>query len=523
NIKMSALNGAWNGLDGSGIIVTVADTGLDSGINDATMHPDFSDHIHGIYSWPRPSNWCAWNSPTDPGSCDDGADDDNGHGTHVAGSVLGDGTSSSGSITGIAPEASLLVHAFEQGGSLGGIPDDYNDLFRVAVENGSRIHTNSWGSCIRPGLGAPCNDYGLYSTGSMQIDIGARTYEQLVIMFANGNDADDLDGDGEIDDSSLLWEATAKNAISIGASENYRPSRGMSADNSNGMADFSGRGPVEDGRIKPDFVAPGTHILSTKSRSAGACGWGSFDTEYCYMGGTSMATPIAAGATALLLEHLIENEGVANPSSALVKAILGSSTHDMMGQYGSPTNGAGEAIPNMHEGNGLLNLYSAVQTSYVADESLSTGVNRGWSFTLPASAHDLQLALAYTDPAGTPGVTPYLVNDLDVAVKNPAGVWTNLTDDLNNLRVMNFSSPSSGVWEVHILGTSVPTGPQFFSLAINHETPLVNLTEDADFDGIEDSDDDCPAIFGNSTTDRTGCPDTDGDGYSNPDLSWTVA
>ena len=523
NIKMSALNGAWNGLDGSGIIVTVADSGLDSGINDATMHPDFSDHIHGIYSWPRPSNWCAWNSPTDPGSCDDGADDDDGHGTHVAGSVLGDGTSSSGSITGIAPEASLLVHALEQGGGLGGIPDDYNDFFRVAVENGSRIHTNSWGSCIRPGLGAPCNDYGLYSTGSMQIDIGARTYEQLVIMFANGNDADDLDGDGEIDHSSLLWEATAKNAISIGASENYRPSRGMSADNSSGMADFSGRGPVEDGRIKPDFVAPGTHILSTKSRSAGACGWGSFDTEYCYMGGTSMATPIAAGATALLLEHLIENEGVANPSSALVKAILGSSTHDMMGQYGSPTNGAGEATPNMHEGNGLLNLYSAVQTSYVADESLSTGVNRGWSFTLPASAHDLQLALAYTDPAGTPGVTPYLVNDLDVAVKNPAGVWTNLTDDLNNLRVMNFSSPSSGVWEVHILGTSVPTGPQFFSLAINHNVPLVNLTLDADFDGIEDGDDDCPSVFGNSTVDRSGCPDTDGDGYSNPSLSWTAA
>ena len=116
-----------------------------------------------------------------------------------------------------------------------------------------------------------------------------------------------------------------------------------------------------------------------------------------------------------------------------------------------------------------------------------------------------------------------MVNDLDVAVKSPAGVWTNLTDDLNNLRVMNFSSPSSGIWEIHILGTSVPTGPQFFSLAINHDVPMVNLTEDADFDGIEDDDDDCPSVFGNSTVDRSGCPDTDGDGYSNPDLGWTVA
>ncbi|MEC8540775.1 MAG: S8 family serine peptidase [Candidatus Thermoplasmatota archaeon] len=447
NTKMAALSGAWSGLDGSGITVTVGDTGLDSGINDATMHPDFSDHILGIYSWPEPYSECTWNSPSDPGPCDDGADDDNGHGTHVAGSVLGDGTASSGSVMGIAPEAQLLVHAFEQNGGLGGIPNDYQDFFDVAVENNSRIHTNSWGSCNRPNKHAPCNDYGLYSTGSMQIDMGALTHKQLVILFANGNDAEDGDGNGEIDENSMLWEATAKNSISIGASENYRPSRGPAADNAEGMASFSGRGPTEDGRIKPDFVAPGTHIYSTKSRAAGpaasSCGWGSDSsiTDYCFMGGTSMATPIAAGATALLLEHLIENEGVADPTSYLVKAILGASTTDMAGQFGSPTNGAGEAIPNMHEGNGRLNMYSAVQTSFVHNESLSTTDDRGWSFTLPHGAHDLQVALAYADPAATPAVTPYLVNDLDLSLTDPTGTVHDLNDNLNNLRVMNISSP----------------------------------------------------------------------------------
>ena len=65
-----------------------------------------------------------------------------------------------------------------------------------------------------------------------------------------------------------------------------------------------------------------------------------------------MATPITAGATALLLEHLIENQNHADPSSALIKAILTASTGYDWTVFLN-TNGAGETAPNEHEGWGI--------------------------------------------------------------------------------------------------------------------------------------------------------------------------
>jgi len=511
--KMSNADSSWNGLDGSGIIVTVGDSGIDNGINNSGMHPDFADHIKGILSWPVVG--CSYSSPGVPGpSCDDGADDDNGHGTHVAGSVLGDGTDSNGAIVGIAPEAQLLFHSWEQFGVFGaGIPYDIGDAFDLAVANGSRIHTNSWR--------APSS--GSYNIGSAQADTGAFRNPTLVVMFAAGNEGTDANGDGEIDDYSVGTPSTAKSIITFGASENYRPSFGSSSDNISGMADFSSRGPTVDTRIKPEFVAPGTYILSTKSRSAGACGWGAYNSSYCYMGGTSMATPVAAGATALLLEHLIENRNHAEPSASLVKAIYGATSVDMMGQYSSPTVGAGETIPNNHEGWGRLDMWATMNATYAADESLSTNDDRGWSFLVPTSAPQLQLALAYNENASAVGASVNLINDLDLAIKKPDGSWTNLTDNINNLRSLTFANPAQGTWEVHVIGTSVPSGPQFFSLAMNAEYNLVNLTLDADLDGTDDSSDDCAFTSGTSTIDRQGCVDTDADGYSDPTSNWSIA
>ena len=538
---MSGINSSWNYVDGTGIIVAVADSGLDSGTNDSTMHPDFRDHIVDIVSLPMTAGWAT----TCGSPANDGAEDIDGHGTHVAGSVLGDGTDSSGNIKGMAPEARLYFQSVGsycannpvgERNTLLGIPTNKTDLFRYAAENGSRIHTNSWGSTC---LGT-C--YSEYTTGSMQADIAARNYRNMTILFSAGNSGTDANSNGEVDFDSLGNPATAKNVFTVGASENNRPTitnqwgsmfspnpfpanpikNDKAADNISGMSAFSSRGPVDDGRIKPDIVAPGSFILSTKSRSAGACGWGAYNTSYCYMGGTSMSTPLTAGATALLLEHLIDNRGHQDPSSALVKAIFAASAHDMMGQYSDVTNGAGETAPNNHEGWGLVDLRNALNATFIENESVSTSGNRGWSFNIPASAPDLNIVLSWTDPESTTVASTNLVNDLDLAVKDPSGTWTELSNNLDNLRGLKFANPAQGTWEVHVNGTNVPRGPQFFALALNQETTLVNLTEDEDLDGVIDDDDDCVSTYGTSTVDRTGCPDSDGDGYSNPDGAWTV-
>ena len=527
--NMSAIDSGWSGLDGSGIVVTVADTGLDNGVNNSNMHPDFADHITGILSFPPPRNVCTYYSIS---PCGDDAEDLDGHGTHVAGSVLGDGTDSNGAIVGAAPEAHLLFHAiatsYNGDEELLGIPNDLNDLFALAWSNGSRVHTNSWGSDVD----------GAYTTSSAQADASARTHDEMVILFAGANEGADDNNDGEVDLDSLGSPATAKNVITVGASENDRPNMayiwGNSysnpirndrlADNPEGMAAFSSRGPTNDSRIKPDISAPGTFILSTKSSSTGTPGtaW-NYNSSYRYMQGTSMATPLTAGATAILLEHLIENENESAPTSALVKAILTASAHDMTGQYSSTTNGAGETAPNNHEGWGRVNMSQAINTSWVQGDSVTTGDDRGWSINVGPGAEDLQVAVAWTDPGSTPTASTHLVNDLDLAIKSPSGTWTNLSNNVDNLIGDTITSPAQGTWEIHVVGTNVPTGPQFFALAVTGDYNLTNTTSDQDLDGIIDDNDDCSTVQGTSTNDRVGCPDTDGDGYSNPDGSWTVS
>ncbi len=258
------------GLYGNGQVVAVSDTGLDTG-NLSTLHPDVRGRVIGTECLGRTSP-CDWSDYV-------------AHGTHVAGSVLGNGATSgskpathqyANSYAGSAPEARLYFQSLAGPlGGLSGIPADEGDLMRSAYTHGARIHTNSWGGTS----GGQDNPYGGYVITSRQVDQAMWENKDQLVLFSAGNNGKDTNKDGVIEPDSIGQPGTAKNVLTVGASENNRPtilniwgssygapiSSDKRADKTSGLAAFSSRGPTDDGRIKPDVVAPGTYIASMRS------------------------------------------------------------------------------------------------------------------------------------------------------------------------------------------------------------------------------------------------------------------
>ena len=497
-------------LTGSGIIVGVADSGLDvaaecSGISHCNtvnslasgIHPDFYGRIAYVESF--------------HGACvDDGPNDYNGHGTHVAGSVLGSGANSEpgSNHAGMAPGAQLYMQATQCIGApwdnLYPPSDLQNDLFQPAYDFGARVHTNSWGT-------GPSGSYpNYYSWDTLKLDQAAYSMDDMVILFAMGNDGEDGNSNGEVDLAFMNRQATAKNIISVGASENFRPGLGgvwgtigspplypvtpISSDGTNdnqeGMAAFSNRGPTNDGRIKPDIVAPGTFIISTLSGDGEATGtkcavnnWAGGD-DYCIAYGTSMATPITAGSTALILEHLNnightdDSTNSNDPASAMVKAIQTAGAHDMVGQYtsfcpscgsGDGKNGAQETAPNPHEGWGRVDLQGAVERKFLDGIDITTGERHSIKLTLPVGLSEIRVVLSWNDhDSNSPILAKQLVNDLDITLKDPSGSAVSYSnDDLNNLVGITVENPSGGDWEIIVDGVNVPHAQTYYVASSN--------------------------------------------------------
>ncbi len=237
----------WDaGLTGEGVSIAIVDTGID------VAHPDFAERIADA---------------TDVTG--EGLGDRHGHGTHCAGIAAGSGAASGGKYRGAASRATIYsAKVLKADGQ--GMMSDVMAGVEWAVEQGVRIISLSLGSSgSSDGLDA------LSETCDAAVERG------IMVVVAAGND-----GPGS---RTVGAPGAARRALTIGAS-----------DDADAIASFSSRGPTADGRQKPDIVVPGVNIIAPRGASTamGAV----IDDYYTQASGTSMATPLAAGVCALLLQ-----------------------------------------------------------------------------------------------------------------------------------------------------------------------------------------------------------------------------
>ncbi|ATY34633.1 hypothetical protein CVN68_14090 [Sphingomonas psychrotolerans] len=463
---------------GTGETIGIADSGIDAD------HPDFTGRVTVVLR-EQPL------SPRDP----------KGHGTHVASIAAGSGATSQGLLAGAAPAAHLFVQSIADDRLVYRFGVGLTDMLAEAYAADVRIQNYSWGAYVE----------GRYTLDTLDVDAFVYGHPDLLVVIAGGNDgAQDMDDPaGRNRLGSLASPAGAKNALTVGACCSPRPDGpyadkrwrdydGRRPPERPAMADLkltgdpdvvaalSSRGPSDDGRVKPDLVAPGVGILAAKSHDSDAPihPWPADPNAYQYMSGTSMAAPLVAGAAAVVREYY-RKERLHVPSAALLKATLINGT-EWIDQATFTDDKIGK--PNFHQGYGRLNLARAIpldagagftlmfdDVDNAAPGALLAGNTQRATFirrirlTRPGP---LSVTMTWTDPPAR-----YIQHNLDLVLIAPDGTKTVGNDGLNRLPFDRFdrannveqariAEAAAGDWTISIVAQNTFRGPQGFALAV---------------------------------------------------------
>jgi subtilisin family serine protease len=302
---------AWAaGYDGTGVTVALLDTGVD------VHHPDLSTQISDTHSF-VPGETVA---------------DVNGHGTHVASTIVGTGAGQGGYYKGVAPGARLEV------GKVLGDDGSGQDSWILA---GMQWAAASGAKVVNMSLGDETPSDGSDPL-SQAVDSLSAQYGTLFVV-ASGNSGPD----------AISTPGAAAAALTVGA-----------VDKADNFASFSASGPIfKTGAIKPDLVAPGVEITAARSQEMTDGGTGLYRT----LTGTSMATPHVAGSAAIVAE---QHPGWTGQQ---IKDQLMSSAKGLDDRGYSP----------FELGTGRVDVAAAVHDTVRADGSLSLG-----NYTWPHDPND---------------------------------------------------------------------------------------------------------------------------------------
>ncbi|MCH7590729.1 S8 family serine peptidase, partial [PVC group bacterium] len=374
------------------------------------------------------------------------------HATHVAGTMGGDGSRSlaeGGTALqwkGIAPGIDIISH----------------DFFDNLVEHDNAINVlgidlsqNSWGFNL---LGPPPSPqfYGAYTLDAPEYDdiITGLYGKRITVVFSAGNDRNDVAGDFD----TIGPPGTGKNIITVGA---------INSDDDS-MTVFSGFGPMDDGRIKPDVVAPGDEVggdLAIKSTFP--------NDTYGLFVGTSMAAPVVSGSAALIIEDFRNIFPGLDPLPSTVKALLIHEAKDL-----------GNIGPDYSFGFGGIQIRDSIdklRAESLVEDEVGHQVTDLYNLNVPAGTTEVKISLVWDDEPAVDAAAITLVNDLDLIVTDPNSVrhfpWTldpanpanpavKTAEDRVNIaeQVSVTSGIISGNWTIEVFGFNVPVAPQKYSL-----------------------------------------------------------
>ncbi|HEY0039596.1 MAG TPA: S8 family serine peptidase, partial [Flavisolibacter sp.] len=360
----------------------------------------------------------------------------NAHGVHVTGTVAGAGNIDE-RYRGYAPKATVISQGFS------GIVDN---AATYVTDHGMVITNNSYGNIIE------CEYHGTYDLYSRILDQQAFDLPNLLHVFSAGNSGGSTCAPYSQGFHTVIGSyQTAKNVVTVGATDDF-----------GSVSTFSSKGPVKDGRVKPEITAMGAGVYSTWPTNI-----------YSINFGTSMSAPGVSGGLALLYQRYRQLNGGANPKNGLMKALLCNGAMDK-----------GVVGPDFQNGFGWMNLLRSVEAMeanrYFISNS-TNGVNTAHNITVPANTAKLKVMLYWNDLPASLISTKNLVNDLDLEVVTPSAavvlpkildtINTNLNsaattgaDHVNNIEQVVIDNPAPGNYTFTIKGTNVTNAQQEYFL-----------------------------------------------------------